>query len=291
MARTLRLLSLCVLFSVQVSMMSCGSDDESAPPPPFDIYVSDAAAPYQILKYDGNGENPVVFISENLAWPQDILFLEDQDVVLISNLSSGTITRHNASTGAFIDNFAIDIDGPTRMKVRDNLLYILQWAGSGRVLRYQLDGTFVDEFTSVGVERSIGMDWDKDGNLYVSSYSGGFVRKFDSDGNDLGKVITNALSGPTNLWFNEEGNILVNDWNSGLIAAFKPNGNFINNVITGLNKPEGVALLDNGQFLIGNGGTGSVKQYESDFTFVKDLVMMRLGGLNRPNAVVIRNTN
>lgn len=83
----------------------------------------------------------------------------------------------------------------------------------------------------------------------------------------------------------------VNDWSTGLVVGFSPEGNFINNYITGLSRPEGVAYLDNGQLLIGNGGTGSVKRYNSDFTFDKDLVMMRLGGLKRPNAVVIRSTN
>ena len=52
----------------------------------FDIYVSDAAGfgpPNKILKYDENGENPEVFIGEDeLDWPQDILFLEAQNVVL-----------------------------------------------------------------------------------------------------------------------------------------------------------------------------------------------------------------
>ncbi len=65
----------------------------------------------------------------------------------------------------------------------DSLLYVLQWSGNGKVRRYELDGTFVDDFTSVGVTQSIGIDWDNDGNLYVSSYGGDNVRKFDTNGN------------------------------------------------------------------------------------------------------------
>ncbi len=48
----------------------------------FDIYVSDAGnfnnPPWQILKFDQNGEHPEVFIQQNLAWPQDILFSRSQ---------------------------------------------------------------------------------------------------------------------------------------------------------------------------------------------------------------------
>lgn len=44
------------------------------------IYVSDAGnfnfPPWQILKFDENGENGEVFISDHLAWPQDIFFLK-----------------------------------------------------------------------------------------------------------------------------------------------------------------------------------------------------------------------
>jgi hypothetical protein len=64
------------------------------------IYVSDAGnfqnPPWQILKFDEDGGNPEVFITQNLAWPQDILFLEEAGTVLISNLNSGRIDRYNA---------------------------------------------------------------------------------------------------------------------------------------------------------------------------------------------------
>ena len=90
--------------------------------------------PWKILKFDENGENPETFIDTNLAWPQDIVFLEDQQVVLISNLNSGKITKYNSSTGEYIEDFATGIGGPTRMKIgADSLLYVLQWSGNGKV--------------------------------------------------------------------------------------------------------------------------------------------------------------
>lgn len=68
----------------------------------------------------------------------------------------------------------------------DSLLYVLQWNGVGKVRRYQLDGTYLGEFTTTGVSQSIGIDWDNKGNLYVSSYNGDLVRKFDTAGVDYG---------------------------------------------------------------------------------------------------------
>jgi len=259
----------------------------------YDIYVSDAGnfsqPPWQILKYDENGENPEVFITENLAWPQDILFLEETGTVLVSNFNSGRIERYQADTGKYIDTFAAGITAPTRMKIGpDNLLYVLQWSGLGKALRYRLDGTYVDDFTSVGISKSIGLDWDRDGNLYIASYDGQIVRKFDTDGIDQGNFIVTDLAGPTNIWFEDNGDLLVLDYDGGAARRFNSQGVFQGNFIAGLSQSEGVDYLPNGNLLIGNGGTSAVKMYTPGGTYLSDIIPSRSGGLLQPNAVVVR---
>ena len=261
-----------------------------------EIYVSDAgnfsSPPWKILKFDENGENPQTFIDTVLAWPQDIVFLEDQGVVLISNLNTGRITKYNSSTGEYIGDFATGIAGPTRMKIGvDSLLYVLQWSGNGKVKRYELDGTFVDEFTSTGVTQSIGIDWDNEGNLFVSSYGGALIRKFDTSGVDLGIFINSNLAGPTNIWFDDNGDLLVIDYNGTSVKRFDSNGSYINNFITGLSQAEGVDFFPNGNILIGNGATHSVKIYDSNGVYIEDFIPNGLGGLITPNAIVIREVN
>jgi hypothetical protein len=283
-----KMFSVLVLSVLLLTSNAVGQDIE--------IYVSDAvnfsSPPWKILKFDENGENPEVFINDQLAWPQDILFLEDQNVVLISNLNSGRITKHNSTTGAFIEDFATGIGGPTRMKIgADSLLYVLQWTGNGKVRRYELDGTFVGEFTSVGVTQSIGIDWDDEGNLYVSSYGGASVRKFDANGNDLDLFVNSNLAGPTNIWFDDNGDLLVIDYNGTAVKRFNSSGTFINNFITGLSQAEGVDFFPNGNILIGNGATHSVKMYDSNGVYIEDFIPNGSGGLVTPNAVVIRETN
>jgi len=257
------------------------------------MYVSDAGnfnlPPWQILKFDVTGENGQVFINQHLDWPQDIVFLENDNEVLISNLNSGEIARFNSTTGAYIGSFATGIGGPTRMKVgADGLLYVLQWEGNGKVWRYQLNGNFVDQFTSTGVAASIGLDWDTTGNLYVSSYNG-FVQKFSPKGTDLGKFISTNLAGPTNIWFNAAGDLLVNDYNAGIVKRFDSNGVFKGNFITGVPQCEGVNFLADGSILLGVGGTKSVRQYTPNGVIVKTLVPPGTLGLLTPNAVVLRN--
>ena len=259
----------------------------------FDIYVSDAGnfdlPPWQILKFDENGKNPEVFIDNNLAWPQDLIFMEDSNFVLVSNLNSGRINRHDAATGAFISTFASGISGPTRMKIgADNLLYVLQWNGPGHVLRYQLDGTSLGNFTTVGTQRSIGLDWDADGNLYVSSFSQDLVRKYDPEGDDLGVFVSAGLLGPTNIWFDDNGELLVVDYNGTAVKRYNTDGEFVNNFMTGLSQAEGVAFYPNGDILIGNGQNHSVKLYNSEGEYQTDLVSNGTGDLLRPNAVVLR---
>lgn len=271
--------------------------DSSAPRT--EIYVSDVGPqrnqPYQILRYDENGENPEVFTKENLSRPQDILFLEEQEVVLISNLGSNTIGRYNANTGEYIDAFATGISGPTRIKMGpDGFIYALQWTGNGKVKRYQQNGTYIDDFTSLAVSQSIGLDWDSAGNLYVASFNngtGGFVRKFDQEGEDQGLFARTNLAGPTDIWFDNSGNLLVNDWSAGVVAKFGANGVFINNIITSLFNPEGVDHMPNGNMLIGNGGTSSIKMYTSSGAFIKDLVESNSGKLETPNGITVRQVN
>jgi hypothetical protein len=161
---------------------------------------------------------------------------------------------------------------------------------NGRVKRYELDGTFVDDFTTVGVP-GIGIDWDSDGNLYVSSYSGLYVRKFDTNGNDLGIFVNTNLAGPTNIWFDDNGDLLVIDYNGTAVKRFDSNGTFVSNFITGLGQAEGVDFFPNGNILVGNGTTHSVKMYDSNGVYIEDFIPNGSGGLINPNAIVIRETN
>lgn len=262
----------------------------------YEIYVSDAGGfnnpPWKVMRFDETGGNPETLDDTNVAWPQDILVLETLDIFLVSSLNTGTITRHDLTTGAYIDDFATGIGGPTRMKKGDDgLIYVLQWTGNGPVLRYMIDGTFVDSFTSVGINQAIGLDWDDSGNLYVSSFGGGSVRKFDSSGNDMGLFIDSNLSGPTNIWFRDNGDMVVLDWSGNDAKLFDSDGNFLGVFIPGLSQPEGVDFYPNGDFLVGDGGNAAVNRYDSDGNLLEVLIPSGTGGLIQPNAVILRDPN
>ncbi len=259
------------------------------------IYVCDAgnfqAPPWRILRYGLDGQSPVDFITDSLNWPQDILFLEDSNAVLISNLGSGSIDRYDATTGAYHSVFAAGIAGPTRMRIGpDGSLYVLQWSGNGRVRRYALDGDYLGEFTTVGVPQSIGLEWDADGHLYVSSYSQDLVRHFDEQGNDLGVFINSGLVGPTNIWADSDSTFLVADYDGGAVKRFAADGSSLGVFIGGLGQTEGYAVLPDGSLLLGNGADHSVKRFAPDGSYLEDLIASGSGGLLNPNAIVVRGT-
>ena len=266
------------------------------------IYVSDAGGfnvePWQVLRYDEDGSNPQVFIDNqffvdnSVGWPQDILFLEDQEVVLISCLVGGRITKHNATTGAYLEDFATVAGGPTRMKIgADGYIYVLQWSNTdNKVLRFEQDGTFVDEFTSVGVSQSIGLDWDSDGYLYVSSYGGSSVRMFDTEGMDMGLFIDSELGGPTNIHFNDQGELIVLDWSQANVERFAANGDYLGEWTNGINQVEGLDVHpDTGNYFLGAGALGRIDEFTPDGTFVQTVVESGSGGLIQPNAVIFRD--
>ena len=54
---------------------------------------------------------------------------------------------------------------------------------------------------------------------------------------------------------------------------------------------EGVDFFSNGNILIGNGVTHSVKMFDSNGVYIEDFIPNGSGGLMTPNAVVIRKSN
>lgn len=265
--------------------------------PRTEIYVSDVGTnrngPHRIWRYDENGEFPEVYISSGLSRPQDIIFLEDQGVVLVSNLGGNNINKYDIESGGFIGAFASNLAGPTRIDIGpDRLIYAIQWNG-GPVKRYEQDGTFVDDFTSISINEAIGMAWDNQRNLYVSSFNNGtngFVLQFDQEGNRLGNFINSDLSGPTDIWFDGSGNLLVNDWAANSVKRFNSEGVFMGVFISGVAQPEGVAVLG-GNILLGASGNSSVPMYTSNGSFVEELITPGKGGLTTPNAVIVRRVN
>lgn len=249
-----------------------------------------------VLRYgiDGTYLGPFIASGEGgLIGPEDILFHPD-GTVLVTGFGNTAIKRFDGASGAYIDDFSsgYSLATPSKMSIGpDDLIYVTQWGTTqNKVVRFGLDGVFVDEFTSIGTPNGLGHFWDDEGRFYISVYgngANGYVRRFGADGNDLGVFInTDILQGPTNLLRLANGEILVQDWTIGAVQRFSADGQFVSTFVSGLSNPEGLAFLPDGSMLMGDWGVDAVH--------VIDVLGNNLGyftsgnGLTDPNCVRVR---
>ncbi len=261
----------------------------------FEVYVTSGNGPSasSVKKFDATGNYLGDFIAPGtspLNWPQDIVFIENNTIALVSGLNNNAIFRYDGSTGALIDTFAANISGPTRMKIgADGYLYALEWNGEARVMRYDLQGNFMDTFTNIAVNNSIGLDWDSAGNLYVSSYNENAVYRFDPSGNYMDTPISSGLSGPTTIWFDATGDLYVSNWNGNFVKRFDASFMEQPNNFGTISKPEGFVEMPNGDLLLGSGGpSSSVRRYDALGNFVTSFATGN--GLANPNAIYIKQS-
>ncbi len=265
-----------------------------------EVLISDRAD-NAVNKYDINGNFVEVFIEPNaggISNPQDIVFHPNGNVLMTGH-GNNAIKEYNGTTGEYIGEFSTGYTllGPTRMELReDGYIYVLQWFSNFKVVRFDLNGVFESEYTNTGVPQSIGMDWDDNGNLYVSSYgegSNGQIIYFDASGNEIGTFVDSSiLAGTTNIWFRPEGsgNLLALDFNGNRLSQFDSAGTFINHPITGLATPEGYAYLPSGNLLISERGANQITEFDNNFNQIGRWDDPS-GNLSQPNFIRIRDTN
>lgn len=235
--------------------------------------------------------------SGGLSAPEDILFLPDS-TLLVSGFNNIALKRYDALTGAYLGDFTTgySLALPSKMSIgSDSLIYVTQWGTTqNKVVRFNLSGQFVDEFTGVGTPNGLGHVWDNDGNFYISVYGNGgngYIRKFDSSGNDLGVFISSMpLQGPTDIWWAANGDMIVEDWTSGKVWRYDSSGAYLGWFISvGLVNPEGIAFTPDGKMLIGDWGLDQVLQYDSLGNYQG--VFAFSNGLVDPNGVHIHPIN
>ncbi|MCB0695754.1 MAG: T9SS type A sorting domain-containing protein [Chitinophagaceae bacterium] len=249
-----------------------------------------------VQKYDETGKYLGDFISPGgggLSAPEDILFHPDGTVLVTGNNNS-YIKRYDSKTGAFIGDFSkgFVLNKPSKMSIGpDSLIYVTQWGSAqDKVVRFDLQGNYVDQFTSTPAPKGLGHVWDAKGNFYISLYANGgdgVVQRFDPMGNDMGVFVnTNILQGPTNIWFDTNGDLLVEDWTLGKVLRYDSSGQYISTFVTGMTNPEGIAFLPNGDMLIGDWGQDAVHLVKPDGTLLG--LFCTGNGLTDPNCVKVR---
>ncbi len=250
-----------------------------------------------VLRYDMNGtfiEEFVTSGSGGLSSPQEVLFHPVNGDLIVTGFNNNNIKRYDGTSGDFLGNFSqgYNLSNPTKMIIgADSLLYVTQWGSTqNKIVRFDLNGNFIDEWSSIDVPEGCGMAWDAAGNLLVTTWSNGqnngtsgFVRKFDPEGNDLGILINSTiLQGPVGIWVDENEDLFVIDWTLGEVKKFNSDGSFIEDFITGMARTEGNDIGPDGKYYHCDWQLNRVNRYNQDGSFDTTLVNQ---GLNIPNGL------
>lgn len=252
-----------------------------------------------VKTYDLEGNYQGNFVASGyggLSGTEDILFHPDGRI-LVTGFQNTAIKSYDGESGVYLGDFSSGyvLDSPSKMSIGpDSLIYITQWGTTqNKVVRFDLDGIFVDEFTAVGVPNGLGHIWDENGDFYIAQYGNGgngIIHRFGPDGQDKGTFINSAIiQGPTNIWWGPEGDMYITDWTIGNAVRYSATGIYKGVWATGMVNPEGVTTLPNGDILIGDWGVDAVHRFDSLGT--KLGFFNTAGGLADPNSVRLRTMN
>lgn len=251
-----------------------------------------------VKTYDLEGKYLGNFVAPGyggLSGTEDILFHPDGRI-LVSGFQNTAIKSYDGESGVYLGDFSsgYSLATPSKMSIGpDSLIYVTQWgATQNKVVRFDLDGNFVDEFTAVGVPNGLGHIWDANGDFYIAQYGNGgngIIHRFGPDGQDKGTFINSAIiQGPTNIWWGPAGDMYITDWTVGNVLRYSSSGSYKGVWATGMVNPEGVATLPNGDVLIGDWGVDAVHRFDSLGTSLGNF--NTAGGLQDPNSVRLQTT-
>ncbi len=252
---------------------------------------------HSVKEYDGaTGDylgNFVDSASGGLNTTQDLLYISDS-VLLVTGLGNTTIKKYNGLTGAYTSDFSsgYSLVRPTKMSIGpDNKIYVSQWGQvQNKVARFDMNGNFVDEFTSIGITNALDHAWDVNKNMYVAGYgngNNGKIFKFDSAGTSLGTFIPSGnVKGPSGLWFGRSNHLFVADWTLGKVQEFDTAGTFIGTFISGLTNIEGFAFEPDKNLLLCDWTQNHVNRYDTLGNLLG--IFTSSGGLSSPNSIAIR---
>lgn len=237
-----------------------------------DLFVS-AASANSVMRFDGQtGEFKGNFVAPNaggLSDPQGIKFGPDGNLYVSSN-GSNSVLRFDGQTGEFMDVFATvtGMTWPAEINFVGDHLFVSDFAAAGRVSRFDaISGDFVDHFIT-GAAFADGQAWDADGNILVSSFSNGSVRKYNgTTGDYIEDFVTPGLGGLSGALDNlllENGQLLVSSFNTASVKRYDSDGTYVDDVITGLAGPQGLELGPDGFLYAGSFSNGFINRYNAD---------------------------
>nr|HID13832.1 hypothetical protein [Anaerolineae bacterium] len=205
------------------------------------VYVADNTHGIWVFDADGNQVNLIT--AADLNNPTDVKIGPDGNVYAAAwganqvfvFTPGGALIAQWGEVG--IDEGEFGEFSPVALAVGpDGTVYVLDEnedeAGNEivRVQKFSPDGTFLGAFPiTEEFFAATAMDVGPDGNLYVVGFTGGYILKFDPEGNLLARLGQAALdfAGPQSLNFDTDGNMYVAIWTPASVVKLDPLGNLV----------------------------------------------------------------
>ena len=193
------------------------------------LYVSDIDAVRGFNKKTGKPlynlnlkEMGALFLNDLTHDHQGNLYISDTTVFVDSN-APGTIfkiePRHQHRVSIFIRDTALGSPNGVVIHPETGRLLANTW-GSGKILEILPDGTIKTLIEDAAWKDLDGLDYDHNGNFYISSFTGGIIYKISKDMKI--KVIKDGLTTPADINIDRKtGMILVPFFNGHAATTIK----------------------------------------------------------------------
>lgn len=260
-----------------------------------------------VLRYDqSTGASLGVFVpfgSGGLTFPLGGTYGPDKNLY-VSNSDGDNVLRYNGNTGAFMNEFAPNVEDAAGSAFGPNgNLYVANASaaapGSGSVT--ELDGTTGAFIATIGLgdlSAPEGIAFGPDGNLYVANVDDSDIVEFNGTTGALIGVFAsgNGLSHPRDLTFGPDGNLYVTNFSGSTGAVLRFNGTtgaFIDDFVTfdGTNSlPRPLVFGPDGNLYVGYFGNGDVLRYNGTTgAFIDVFVAPGSGGLGGPTFLLFHD--
>ncbi|PSR56515.1 hypothetical protein AHMF7605_24975 [Adhaeribacter arboris] len=251
-----------------------------------DVYVADRThdntSTIQIFNSTGKFKKKLGTLDNYIDITQD----NQGNYYLLSNYSKSYIKKLN-SLGQFINQFGSvggeDEYRPMPVAIKADItgnVYLLESDDySSRILKFNKDGIFLTKFddfgNDAGLKRFSDLALDTQGNMYVTDFYGGYVRKVSSSGKFLRLISSRGAEKgkvylPKALTVDVKGNIYVADYDGDRIQKFNPTGELLMGMNSSTNSadfvtdsPTSIDVDRSGNVYIWNSFNNFIRQYDA----------------------------
>lgn len=197
------------------------------------------------------------------------------DLWVVSHQIGDPPSRYHAITGARHQTADAGhvVEGNGVVVGADLNVYVT--SSDDRVVRFDRDGAYIDDFVPAGgggLANPQGLTFGANGNLYVASHNTHSIKAYAPDGTSLGDFISQGagspIEGPHALEFGPNGNLFVADHMDRVLEHDGTTGAYIGMFVDpadngGLQEPRGMAFTPDGRLLVTSHATNQVLAYDA----------------------------